>query len=74
MYADRMADTLTAPRPLSFRPTREDQRIISNHPDGATAAIREALRLLDHEMWLQQFYKEAEKDANWNPNSEPEAW
>lgn len=62
---------------IGFRPTEEDERILASAAgpgDTRTDVLRRALRLLDHEVWLQQFQRDAEALAGENLNDEAEAW
>lgn len=36
--------------------------------------LRRALRLLDHERWLEQFRADAQRIKDEDTNTEPEAW
>src|SRR4051794_27012563 len=47
------------PTSIGFRPTPEDERILreAGRPgESTTDTLRRALRLLDHDRWLQQFH------------------
>lgn len=62
---------------IGFRPTDEDERILREaaRPGESTSdTLRRALRLLDHERWLEQFRAEAEQIKDEDLSSEPEAW
>ncbi|MGO1319834.1 MAG: hypothetical protein ACTII7_05425 [Galactobacter sp.] len=62
---------------IGFRPTSEDERILREaaRPGESTSdTLRRALRLLDHERWLQQFRSDAEMIAAENLADEPDAW
>lgn len=62
---------------IGFRPTPEDERILREaaHPGESTSdTLRRALRLLDHERWLEQFHADAKKLKSEDLNAEPEAW
>lgn len=62
---------------IGFRPTPEDERILREaaRPDESTSdTIRRALRLLDHQRWLEQFYRDAERLKGEDASAEPEAW
>ena len=59
---------------IGFRPNATDRRIIEKFGESPTDTIRYALRLLDHELWLEQFHREAREDKDWDPNEEPDAW
>lgn len=63
--------------PIGFRPTEEDERILREaaRPGESTSdTLRRALRLLDHERWLEQFHADAERINGEDVNAEPEAW
>ena len=62
---------------VGFRPTADDQRILREaaHPGESTSdTLRRALRLLDHEQWLEQFRVDAEDLENEDLDAEPDAW
>lgn len=62
---------------ISFRPTPVDERILYDAArPGETAAetLRRAMRLLNHEHWLEQFRTDTEALKDEDLNSEPEAW
>ncbi len=62
---------------IGFRPTSEDERILREaaRPGESTSdTLRRALRLLDHERWLGQFHKDAERVKGEDVNAEQEAW
>ncbi|WP_114045288.1 hypothetical protein [Acidipropionibacterium virtanenii] len=62
---------------IGFRPTAEDERILreSARPGESTSdTLRRALRLLDHEHWLEQLRIDAERIQDEDINAEPEAW
>ncbi len=62
---------------VGFRPTPEDERILRDaaRPGESTSdVLRRAPRLLDHEVWLTQFHRDAEALQDEDPNAEPEAW
>lgn len=62
---------------IGFRPTPEDERILREaaHPGESTSdTLRRALRLLDHERWLEAFRADAERIREEDVNSEPESW
>jgi hypothetical protein len=62
---------------IGFRPTPEDARILRDaaRPGESTSdTLRRALRLLDHERWLEQFRADAEQLKDEDVNAEPEAW
>lgn len=62
---------------IGFRPTLDDERILREaaQPGETTSdTLRRALRLLDHERWLEQFRADADGLKNEDINAEPEAW
>lgn len=62
---------------VSFRPTLEDQRILREaayEGESTSDTLRRALRLLDHERWLERFRTDAEALTDEDLNAEPEAW
>ncbi|WP_422934668.1 hypothetical protein [Sinomonas sp. P47F7] len=62
---------------IGFRPTPDDERILHEaaRPGETTSdTLRRALRLLDHERWLEQFRSDAEALKGEDLNAEPEAW
>lgn len=62
---------------IGFRPTERDLQILrdATRPDETTSdTIRRALRLLEHQQWLDQFHEDAERLKDEDVNSEPEAW
>ncbi|HET6672883.1 MAG TPA: hypothetical protein VFG92_05855 [Agromyces sp.] len=62
---------------IGFRPTQDDERILREaaQPGESTSdTLRRALRLLDHERWLEQFRADADALKDENLNAEPEAW
>lgn len=62
---------------IGFRPTIEDERILREaaHPGESTSdTLRRALRLLDHERWLQQFHTDAGRIKDEPVHAEPDAW
>ena len=62
---------------IGFRPTPDDERILREaaRPGESTSdTLRRALRLLDHQRWLEQFRADAETLTDEDLNSEPEAW
>jgi antitoxin ParD1/3/4 len=62
---------------IGFRPTADDERILREaaRPGESTSdTLRRALRLLDHERWLAQFRSDAERLADEDLRSEPDAW
>jgi hypothetical protein len=74
----KRADNMGAmPTSIGFRPTPDDERILreAGRPgEGTSDTLRRALRLLDHERWLDQFRADAETMKNEDVNTEPEAW
>lgn len=64
------------PAPIGFRPTQDDERILSEAArpgEGTSDTLRRALRLLDHERWLTQFRVDAEALKDEDVNAETEA-
>lgn len=62
---------------IGFRPTAEDERILreaARPGESRSDTLRRALRLLDHERWLEQFRADAERIKEEDTNTEPEAW
>lgn len=62
---------------IGFRPTPEDERILRDAalPGETTSdTLRRALRLLDHEHWLDRFRSDAERLKGEDLNAEPDAW
>lgn len=62
---------------IGFRPTPEDERILreSARPGESTSdTLRRALRLLDHERWLERFHADAQRIKDEDLNAEPDAW
>ena len=62
---------------IGFRPTTEDERILRDtaRPGESTSdTLRRALRLLDHEKWLEEFHRDSERLKDEDLNQEPEAW
>jgi Arc/MetJ-type ribon-helix-helix transcriptional regulator len=62
---------------IGFRPTTEDERILreaARPGESRSDTVRRALRLLDHERWLDQFHSDAEQLANEDLSTEPDAW
>ena len=69
-----IADVATS---IGFRPTPDDERILreaARPGETTTETLRRALRLLDHDRWLEQFRADAEALKAENLNAEPEAW
>ena len=63
-----------ASKTIGFRPNDEDQRILDESGENTTATIRRALRLLDHEKWLQRARDDALRLRNEDLSDEPDAW
>jgi hypothetical protein len=62
---------------IGFRPTQDDERILREaaQPGESTSdTLRRALRLLDHERWLEQFRADADALKDENLSAEPDAW
>ena len=59
---------------IGFRPDATDRRILAEDGNQPTKTIRYALRLLDHQKWLERFYQEAQSQIDFDPNAEAEAW
>lgn len=62
---------------IGFRPTPEDERILREaaKPGESTSdTLRRALRLLDHERWLEQFHHDGEALQGEDVTTEPAAW
>lgn len=62
---------------IGFRPTAEDERILREaaRPGESTSdTLRRALRLLDHERWLEQFHADAGRLKGEDLGTEPDAW
>lgn len=62
---------------IRFRPTAEDERILreaSRPGENTSDILHRALRLLDHERWLEQSHADAERLKDEDVNAEPEAW
>lgn len=62
---------------IGFRPTRDDERILREaaQPGESTSdTLRRALRLLDHQRWLDHFRADAEALKSEDLNTEPDAW
>lgn len=62
---------------IGFRPTPDDERILREAAlDGETTSdtLRRALRLLDHERWLERFRSDAASLKDEDLGQEPEAW
>lgn len=63
-----------ATQPISFRPNAEDQRILDSLQYTPTEALRQGLRLLDYDRWLEQFHAEIKTLADEDLSDEPDAW
>ena len=66
-----------ATRTIGFRPSPEDERILAAAAaagETTTDTIRRALRLLDHERWLEQMRRDADRLRDENLADEPDAW
>lgn len=62
---------------ISFHPAQEDERIlrdVARPGESKSGTLRRALRLLDHERWLEQFQADADEIKDEDVNAEPEAW
>jgi Arc/MetJ-type ribon-helix-helix transcriptional regulator len=62
---------------IGFRPTQDDERILREaaQPGESTSdTLRRALRLLEHERWLEQFRADADALKDENLTAEPDAW
>ena len=62
---------------IGFRPTAEDERILreaARPGESTTETLRRALRLLDHDRWLEQFRADADALADEDLGSEADAW
>ena len=62
---------------IGFRPTDYDIRALKNaarEGETTTDTIRRAIRMLDHERWLEQARLDAAAMKDENLNDEPEAW
>lgn len=69
-----MTDVATS---IGFRLTPDDERILreaARPGESTTETLRRALRLLDHDRWLEQFRADAEALKDEDLNGEPEAW
>jgi hypothetical protein len=65
------------PTSIGFRLTPDDERILREaaRPGESTSeTLRRALRLLDHDRWLEQFRADAEALKDEDLSTEPEAW
>ena len=62
---------------IGFRPNADDERILKDAArpgESRTETLRRALRLLDHDRWLNQFHADAERLNDEDVNAESEAW
>lgn len=62
---------------IGFRPTPDDERILreaAQAGESTTDTLRRALRLLDHERWLDKFRADAEGLKDEDLDAEPDAW
>lgn len=62
---------------IGFRPTPDDERILreaAQEGESTSDTLRRALRLLDHERWLDQFRADTERLVDEDVNAEPDAW
>lgn len=62
---------------IGFRPTPDDERILreaARPGESTTETLRRALRLLQHDRWLEQFRADAGTLKDEDLNAEPEAW
>lgn len=65
------------PTTIGFRPTQDDERILreaARPGESTTETLRRALRLLDHDRWLERFGADAEALGGEDLNAEPDAW
>jgi hypothetical protein len=65
------------PPSIGFRLTPDDERILreaARPGESTTETLRRALRLLDHERWLEEFRSDAEGLKSEDLSAEPEAW
>ena len=65
------------PTTIGFRPTPDDERILrqaARPGESTTETLRRALRLLDHDRWLEQFRADAEALQGEDLSAEPDAW
>ena len=62
---------------IGFRPTEDDESIIRaamREGERKSDVIRRALRLLEREVWIAQAREDAERLADEDLSSEPDAW
>lgn len=65
------------PATIGFRPTPDDERILRESAqagESTSDTLRRALRLLDHERWLERFRADADALRDEDLNAEPDAW
>ena len=65
------------PASIGFRPTPDDERILreaARPGESTTETLRRALRLLDHDRWLERFRVDAEALKDEDLSAEPDAW
>ncbi|MGI3782000.1 MAG: hypothetical protein ACRYG2_14625 [Janthinobacterium lividum] len=65
------------PTSIGFRLPPDDERILreaARPGESTTETLRRALRLLDHDRWLEQFCADAEALKDEDLGAEPEAW
>ena len=71
------AEVVTVWPSVDHRATVDDERILheaARPGESTTETLRRALRLLDHDRWLEQFRADAEVLKDENLNAEPEIW
>ena len=62
---------------IGFRLTPHDERILreaARPGETTTETLRRALRLLDHDRWLERFRADAETLKDEDLSAEPDAW
>ena len=62
---------------IGFRPTPDDERIISRATqdgESTTDVIRRALRLLGRQQWREQLWADQRRLADEDLSTEPDAW
>ncbi|MGH3545397.1 MAG: hypothetical protein ACRDPW_05680 [Mycobacteriales bacterium] len=62
---------------IGFRPTEEDEKIISaalRNGERTSDVIRRGLRLLEREVWLAQARSDAENLREEDPSAEKNTW
>lgn len=65
------------PSTIGFRPTRDDERILRDAArpgENTSDTLRRALRLLDHEQWLEHFRADAGSLSDEDLSTEADAW